>query len=138
MKKTKILAFVLIVSLILASAAFLACEKKEDENTLGSGKTSFKVEVVSKEGETKTFTIKTDEKMLVDALLHDDVKLIALGDYDMVVTVDKITADFEVDESWWKIMVNGKDAAVGVLEIEVEKDAVYAFKYEIGMGEWEE
>ena len=135
--KTRILAFIFVVALIASSALFCSC-KKDDANVLGKGNTSFKLEVTDDKGETKTFTIKTNEKNLGDALMHEDVKLIDLDEYGMVSTVNGLKSDFDANESWWNVLIKGADATVGVFDIEIEKDAVYSFKYTIGfdMGDW--
>ncbi|MCL1859498.1 MAG: DUF4430 domain-containing protein [Oscillospiraceae bacterium] len=131
MKKTRILAFILVIALVAASAMMIYSCEKTDENTLGKGKTSFKLEVTDDKNETKTFTIKTDEKTLGDALMHDDVKLIALDEWGMVSTVNGLKAEWIGDGTggWWAVYTNGEMALVGVFDIEIDKDAVYKFEY---------
>lgn len=138
MKKTRILAFMLIIVLIAASAIIYSCKKDDSgdggENVLGKGATSFKLEITDNNGESKTFTIKTDEKTVGDALIHEDVKLIPAESKDTGYfdTLNGIKADFSVDEGWWKVLVNGEEAQIGVFDIEVEKDATYSFEYTKG------
>ena len=129
MKKTRITAIILSVMLIAASAMLWSC----------GGGTSFKVEVTDDKGVTTVFTFETNEETLEAALLHDDIKFISLGDFGMVATVNGITADFSVDEGWWKILINGEEATVGASDIKIEAGAVYSFVYTIGfdMGDWE-
>jgi len=127
MKKTKIFALVLCVMLIAVTAlSVYSCEKTEGK-VLGKGKTSFKLEVVDDKGERKIFTIKTDEKTLESALLHDDVKLIALDEYGMISTVDGLKADFFANQTWWNIVVDDKDSEIGASQIEINKESVYKF-----------
>ena len=135
MKKTRILAFILFIALIAASAMLCSCEKDEGE-VLGSGKTSFKLEITNKAGDTKTYTIKTDEKTLEDALL----KVELTKDTGLITTLDGITVDQDTDESWWKFLVNGEESYLGVAEVEIEKNAVYSFEYTIGfdMSGWDD
>ena len=141
MKKIKILAFILVIALIAVSAAmFVSCkDKDENENVLGKGKTSFKLEVTDDKGVTKTFTIKTDEKTVGDALMHSDVKLIGIDDeWGMVDTVNGLKADYLANGSYWAFYINGEYASVGVFDAEIEKDAKYGFNYEIDNGDWED
>ena len=131
MKKTRILAAVLVILLIAASAITLWSCEKTDGNTLGKGATTFKLDIIDDKGETKTFTIKTDEKFLGDALLHEDVKLIVLDEYGMVSTANGLKAEWIGDGSggWWAVYIGEEMASVGVSDIEVKKDATYKFEY---------
>ena len=139
MKKTRIIAFILVIAMIAASAMMIYSCEKTDENTLGKGKTSFKLEVTDNKGETKTFTIKTDEKTVGDALMHSDVKLIGIDDeWGMVDTVNGLKADYLANGSYWAFYINGEYASVGVFDAEIEKDAKYGFNYEIDNGDWED
>ena len=135
-KQTKILAVILFIVLIAASAMIYSCGK-DDENTLGKGATSFTLKITDNNGTTKTFTIKTDEKTVGDALIHKDVNLIPADQKGFFSTLNGITADWEVDEGWWGFYIDGNLADAGAFDTNIEKDAVYSFKYEKGMGEWE-
>jgi len=131
-----ILAFILIVA---AAALFAACGDS-DENTLGSGGTSFTLEITGKDGESVTYTIKTDEKILSDALMHKDVNIIPAGtlvnDFD---TIKGVKADFTADSAYWAFYENGDFAADSAFNTEITAGAVYAFKYEVfEMGDWED
>ena len=130
MKKTRILAVILAVALIAVSAMFISCK---DGNVLGKGKTSVKVEVTDDKGATKTYTIKTDEKILGNALTHADVKLVALDEYGMVDTVNGLKAVWDDNiKSWWSFAVDGEFVSFGVMEAEIDPSAVYSFTYTDG------
>ena len=124
MKKTRISVAVLCIVLIAASVMVCSCKPKEEGNVLGTGKTSFTIEIIDLEGKTKTYTVKTDEKTLEDVL----VKVGLTTETGYIKTIDGITADWDVDETWWSISVNGEMAETGASEIMVEKDAKYTFK----------
>jgi len=140
MKKTRILAAILVIVLIAASAMFLSCKKDEgeskDENTLGKGATTFKLEIIDDKGETKTFTIKTDEKTVGDALINEDVKLIPADQKGYFTTLNGIDAVWgDETQDWWGFYVNGTMADVSAFDTEIDKDAKYEFKFQTGMGE---
>jgi len=137
MKKTRILSFVLCALMVVALAAVVSCEKKEDENTLGSGSTSFTLEITDDKGELKTYTVKTDEKTVGDAL----VKAGVTADAGYIETLNGLTAVWDDETSiynYWAFYIGGEMASVGAFEAEVTKDAVYAFVFTDGNNEvWE-
>lgn len=94
------------------------------------GSKSYTVEVIHKDGTTKEIQETTDEDYLGQDL---ETKGIISGDdsqYGLyVTTVDGETADYDKDQSWWKISVNGKDAEVGVDSIPVQDGDVYTWTY---------
>ena len=138
MKKARILSFVLCALMVAALAAVVSCEKKEeDTNTLGSGSTSFTLEITDDKGELKTYTVKTDEKTVGDAL----VKAGVTADAGYIQTLNGLTAvwDDETSNYWyWAFYIGREMASVGAFETEVTKDAVYAFVFTDGSNEvWE-
>ena len=140
-KQTRILAVILIIVLIAASAMLYSCEKDEGE-VLGSGKTSFKLEITDNNGKTETFTVKTDEKILGDALIAIDFLTPDTKDAGYFDTLNGVKADWEVDEGWWGFYADGEMVSFGVFDAqaEINKNSVYSFKYEIGfdMSGWDE
>ena len=102
-----------------------------DVTTLGEGKTTFAFTVVDKDGNETNYEIYTDKEIVGEALL--DLELIAgeNGEYGLYVkTVNGITADYDVDQTYWAFYVNGEYAMSGVDTTEVEEGASYAFKVE--------
>lgn len=98
---------------------------------LGEGQTKFMFTVVDKEGNKSNFEIHTDKKTVGDALL--DVNLIVgeKSQYGLYVkTVNGITADYDVDKTYWAFYVNDKYAAAGVDSTTIEEGATYSFKVE--------
>ena len=139
MKTRKILAFILVIAMIAASAMFYSCEQKTDKNTLGKGKTTFKVDITDGNGTTTAFTIKTDEKTVGDALIHSDVKLIPADQAGYFTTLNGITAVWDDDtQNWWGFYIDGEMVAIGAFDAEIDVNASYAFKLESGMGDWDE
>ena len=110
-----------------------ATEQNADSNVtvLGEGKTEFDFTVVDKDGNATEFEIHTDKATVGEALL--ELNLIA-GDeseYGLYVKqVNGITADYDVDQTYWAFYVNDAYATAGVDATAVEAGAKYAFKVE--------
>lgn len=110
-----------------------ATEQNADSNVtvLGEGKTEFGFTVVDKDGNATEFEIHTDKATVGEALL--ELNLIA-GDeseYGLYVKqVNGITADYDVDQTYWAFYVNDAYATAGVDATAVEAGAKYAFKVE--------
>ena len=138
------------ISLLLASVLIAAttltlagCAKNEvpavNENVMvsvaggefGVGNTKFNFNVTDAEGNTTEFVVNTDETTVGDALLK--VNLIAGEDSEYglyVKTVNGVTADYDVDQTYWAFYINGEYAMTGVSDTNVEAGATYEFKVE--------
>jgi len=144
MKNTKkLLVLLLSMMLVMTAFAMVGCNDAKDEvgteaaagtqaeGSLGEGETVFPFTVVDKEGNETTFEIHTDKTTVGDALL--EVGLIAgeEGDYGLFVKeVNGITADYDVDGTYWAFYVNGEYAASGVDTTEIAEGDSYSFKVE--------
>ena len=98
---------------------------------LGEGKTMFLFTVVDKDGNETNFEIHTDKEIVGEALL--DLELIAGDDGEFglyVKTVNGITADYDVDQTYWAFYVDGEYAMSGVDATTIEDGMTYAFKVE--------
>ena len=112
-------------------AAENASSADSNVTVLGEGKTQFSFTVVDKDGNATEFEIHTDKEMVGEALL--DLNLIAgdEGEYGLYVKqVNGITADYDVDQTYWAFYVNDAYATAGVDATAVEAGAKYAFKVE--------
>ena len=101
------------------------------DGILGEGQTVFNFVVVDAEGNETYFEIHTDKTTVGEALL--EVKLIEgeAGPYGLYVkTVNGITADYDVDQTYWAFYINGEMAMTGVDATDVEAGATYSFKVE--------
>ena len=100
---------------------------------IGQGGTVFRFEVIDDNENVKAWNVSTDEATVGDALVA--VGLIA-GDESafglMVTEVNGLTADYDANESWWKLLIDGEMAVEGVSAIEIETGKVYVFVYTIG------
>ena len=101
---------------------------KEDV-TLGEGAKTAVIEV--KVGDNKvTFTVKTDKDTVGEALLEHGLISGDPGPYGLYVkTVNGMTADYDVDQSYWALYINGESAMVGVDGAEIAEGSVYTLEY---------
>ena len=142
MKKTmmKLLCALLLAAMLLTLSG---CAKKDAApaatqqaetlpgGEIGKGQTAFPFTVVDKEGKETNFTVRTDKETVGEALL--EVNLIAgeEGDYGLYVKkVNGVTADYDVDKTYWAFYVNGAYATSGVDATKIEENASYMFKVE--------
>ena len=138
----KFTSWLLCMMLIVAMALTAGCgEKKQTDNAkeqqlfeggvLGEGQTQFAFTVVDKDGKETSFEIHTDKTTVGDALL--ELELIAgdKGEYGLYVKqVNGITADYDVDQTYWAFYVNGEYAMSGVDATNIEAGSTYSFKVE--------
>lgn len=129
-----------LVALLLVLATlfvFVACtaENKWDsaiyreDQSFGEGETTITVDVIVDENRV-TFTVNTDKTTLADALLEH--KLIEGDNSEFGIYIKKvngITADYDVDQSWWGVMEDGKDSPVGASSVEIADGKHYALVY---------
>lgn len=80
------------------------------DTTLGEGATVLTV-VVSAEGQEITFTINTDKTTVAEALLEHTLIEGADG---MYTVVNGMTADYNVDQTYWAFYENGAYASQGM------------------------
>lgn len=154
----KLLSLILSIMLIVAMAfSMTACggnnqEKPNTENVgsntedgtqledtqgdsavtvLGEGATVFAFVVVDGEGNETAFEIHTDKTIVGEALLELELIEGEVGDFGLYVkTVNGITADYDVDQTYWAFYVDGEYAMTGVDATEIEEGATYSFKVE--------
>ena len=138
----KFTSWLLCMMLIVAMALTAGCgEKKQENNTsagqevvtnkLGEGKTQFNFTVVDKEGKETAFEIHTDKTIVGDALLELNLIAGEEGAYGLYVKqVNGITADYDVDQTYWAFYVNGEYGMTGVDATNIEAGATYTFKVE--------
>lgn len=102
-----------------------------DGAVLGEGSHQFGFTVVDKDGNEISAEIHTDKTVVGEAL--QELGLIA-GDeseYGLYVkTVNGITADFDVDGTYWAFYIDGEYAMTGVDATDITDGSSYAFKVE--------
>lgn len=135
----KLLAVLLAMALVLS---LCACGKKavpveagapvvNDGDVIGEGKNSFTLEIVDKDGEKITATIKCDDTIVGDALQAYGIIAGEEAEYGLYIkSVNGITADYDKDGTYWSFYVNGEYAVTGVDMTEIENGATYTLAVE--------
>ena len=146
----KTLSLVLCIVLIAAIALFTAgCNDNKDTGsnttttptteapktfeltTIGKGEKSFDFTVIDIDGNSTEFKVFTDKTTVGEALL--ELKLIEgeEGQYGLYVKkVNGVTADYDVDGTYWAFYVDGEYAMTGVDMTDIVDGSSYSFKQE--------
>lgn len=102
-----------------------------ESNVLGEGQTKFAFVVVDKDGNETNFEIHTDKATVGEALMEVGLLEGEESEYGLFVkTVNGITADYDVDQTYWAFYVNDEYAMSGVDTTAIEEGATYSFKVE--------
>ena len=103
----------------------------DDSNVLGEGNTEFTCTVVDKEGNETVFEIHTDKTTVGEALLEVGLIDGDVEDYGLYVKeVNGITADYDVDGTYWAFYINDEYASTGVDSTNITEGDNYSFKVE--------
>ena len=95
----------------------------------GEGATTFYFNVVDKDGRETKFEIHTDKTVVGEALLELGLIEGEAGPYGLYVKkVNGITADYDVDGTYWAFYVGEEYGMTGVDMTDIEPGATYAFK----------
>lgn len=143
-KKTTLLLAVLCVVLIAVAALFatgtIGGKKASLENTaaivkngdvVGTGATAFPFVICDKDGNETTVTVKTDKKMVGEALLDEKIVEGEMGDYGLYVKkVNGIVADYDADQTYWAFYIDDAYAMTGIDETEITAGSTYMMKVE--------
>ena len=132
MKKVISIALVIICLFSLA-----ACGSKADtpdlwkdalyqeDTTLGEGAKTLVVEVTAAE-KTVTFTVKTDKDTVGAALLEQNLIAGDQGEFGLYIKkVNGITADYDIDQTYWAFSINGEYAMAGVDTTTITEGVTY-------------
>ena len=99
------------------------------DTELGSGAKTLVVEVKVNE-HIVTFTIKTDKDTVGDALIEHNLISGEDGAYGMYVkVVNGMTADYDIDKTYWSFYINGEYGMTGVDTTEIAEGSVYQLVY---------
>lgn len=116
----------------IADAIVEAVDEAITDATADDAALAFSVEVVDADGNTENFDYEAAEGDTVGAVLLN-AGLIA-GDesqYGLYVkTVNGITADYDVDGTYWAFYIDGEYASTGVDSTPVVDGSTYSFKVE--------
>lgn len=138
--KKQITSVVSILLALLCLLSLASCAKTDpwesaqytEDTELGSGSKSLLLEVKVNEHTVK-FTVKTDEATVGAALLANGLIEGEDGAYGLYIKkVNGITADFDVDQSYWAFYENGEYAMSGVDQTEIKEGVTYQLVYTKG------
>lgn len=102
-----------------------------DDAATEEGTLSFTLEVVDGDGNTTNFTINTTKATVGEALLDEGLIEGEESEYGLYVkTVNGITADYDVDQTYWAFYIDGEYASTGVDQTDVVDGSTYSFKVE--------
>lgn len=123
-------SFALITAVILVFCLFslAGCSNGEtpDDEVLSIQKTvNFKI--VYADGSQKTVELKTEKTTLAEALVEAD--LIEYNAGGLYTTIDGVTADYNVDGSWWCITKGGEMLNFGLNDLKIADGETYEATY---------
>lgn len=99
------------------------------DEVLGEGQTMFILNVVDGEGTETNFEIHTDKETVGEALLELELIAGEEGEYGLYVKqVNGITADYDVDQTYWAFYVGDEYATSGVDATTIEEGQTYSLK----------
>ena len=133
-----VISAVLVLACLLS---FAACRKPageadpwekatyQEDTTFGNGAKTVVVEV--KIGEkTVTFTVKTDKDTVGAALFEHKLIDGDQGEFGLYMkVVNGITADYDVDQSYWAFYIDGEYAMTGIEVTDITEGAAYKLEY---------
>lgn len=136
MKKlfTIILALVMALSLMACGSTSAQPDGNADADapvvtdgaTLGEGAHSFTLEITDADGKTITASILTDAETVGEALSKLDIIQGEDSEFGLYVkTVNGITADYDVDQTYWAFYIDGEYAQTSVDMTAVNDGSVY-------------
>lgn len=129
MKNKKVIAGIVALVILLAGA-FALYYFLGDKPV--SGEKSYTVEVVDDQQQTKTYTAKTKQEYLGDAVKEID-GLTLEGETStygfMIHKVNGLSAVYEQDGAYWSVMVNGTYGSAGIDTQTVKDGDVFQFVY---------
>lgn len=96
-----------------------------------AGNKNVDVTIVYKDKTEKNYELKTDAEFLADALLEKE--LITEEEYKSgyYTVIDGVTADYNVDKSWWCVTKDGEMTNVGMNELALSDGDAYEITYTI-------
>ena len=112
------------------TAATTSAETASSDMTVkGEGNTVFYFNVIDKNGNTEKFEIHTNETTVGAALMAIDLIQGEEGAYGLYVkVVNGITADYDVDQTYWEFCVGDESSITGVDLTNIQAGATYTFR----------
>ena len=124
---------ILVVIALVAVAALMLGISLANRPETSAGAKEITVTVVHKDGTSKDFTYHTDEEFLGAVLLAEGLVEGEDGPYGLMINaVDGETADWNVDQSYWALLIGEEYATTGADSTPVTDGGVYSLVYTIG------
>lgn len=117
-----IIAFLLVIAAVVGAYAVFGPKTTE-------GSKDVTIEVIDDKGESKKYEIKTDALYLNEAMEEAGITYDAEGTY--VNAVNGVTADYNVDQSYWAFYVNDQYCNFGITEQPVNDGDSFKIEYTI-------
>lgn len=137
---TKRFSLILVSVLLVAmTIAMIGCGKKDAAVPasgsavieLGEGSKALDFSYLDADGNGKNYLIHTDAETVGAALLEQKLIDGEISDWGIYVkSVDGITADYDVDGTYWAFYIDGNYASTGVDATELTEGSKYLFKVE--------
>ena len=119
-------AFIAVIGIFLGVWALTRPETTE-------GSKAYTVTVIHGDGTTKEFSFTTDHAFLAEALTDEGLLEGDITQYGLTVhTVDGEKADWNVNQSYWGLYINGEYAMTGASETPVNDGDHFTWEYTIG------
>lgn len=127
-KKMILAAVALVLVVALMVGVYFATKPATSK-----GSKAITVTVLHADGSEKDFSCRTDAEYLDEVLLAENI---AQGDqtqYGLTIhTVDGEKADWNVNQSYWALIINGEYATTGASATPVNDGDVFRLEYTIG------
>ena len=141
MKKLFAIILALVMALSLMACGNTAAQPDADADanapvvtdgaTLGEGAHSFTLEITDADGKTITATIHTDAETVGEALSKLEIVQGEDSEFGLYIkTVNGITADYDVDQTYWAFYIDGEYAQTSVDMTAVNDGSVYKLAVE--------
>ena len=141
MKKT-LKNFLSLILVLITICSLFSCENSKipaeglwedatyrNDKTFGNGSKTVMVEVKAGD-DSVTFTIKTDKETLGEALMEHSLIDGEQGAYGLYIKkVNGITADYDIDKSYWGFYKNGEYMMTGVDATKISNGEHYELVY---------
>ena len=141
MKKLFAIILALVMALSLMACGNTAVQPDADADAdapavtdgaaLGEGAHSFTLEITDADGKTITATIHTDAETVGEALSKLEIVQGEDSEFGLYIkTVNGITADYDVDQTYWAFYIDGEYAQTSVDMTAVNDGSVYKLAVE--------
>ena len=134
--KSKVQSIVSLILLLTLMLLAVSCKPTDGTDVwesatyrtdmeFGNGAKVVTVEVAAEE-KVITFTVRTDKATVGEALMEHGLLAGDMGQYGLYVkVVNGITADYDIDQSYWAFYIDGEYAMTGVDATAITEGAVY-------------